>query len=160
LTYSLIEPDEGRYAEIAREMTTSGNWLVPTLNHRPHYDKPPLLHWLVALSLKAFGINNWAARIVPTSAALLTVLATFLFAWRSLGPRTAFLSALALAVMGGFVESGRFLILDNLLTLFVTVSLFSAYEAVSVQRFCWKWWLVSAAFCGLGVLTKGPIALI
>ena len=52
LSYPLLEPDEGRYAEIGREMLVSGNWLVPTLYYQPYYDKPPLLYWAVAASFK------------------------------------------------------------------------------------------------------------
>jgi 4-amino-4-deoxy-L-arabinose transferase-like glycosyltransferase len=160
LSYPLVEPDEGRYAEIPREMLRSGDWLVPTLNYEPYYDKPPLLYWLVAASLHTFGVHAWATRLVPTSAALLSILATFLFARRMLGTRTAFLGALALSLMGGFMQCGRFLVLDSVLTCFVATSLFAAFEAVQGTRFRWDWWLASAAFCALGVLTKGPVALV
>src|SRR5262249_17473898 len=72
LSYPLLEPDEGRYAEIGREMLTGGDWVLPTLNHRPYYDKPPLLYWLVALSLGVFGTHEWAVRLVPAGSAFLT----------------------------------------------------------------------------------------
>ncbi|HEX4606728.1 MAG TPA: dolichol-phosphate mannosyltransferase, partial [Urbifossiella sp.] len=50
--FHLLEPDEGRYAQIPREMLASGNWVVPTLQGEPYLDKPPLLYWLVALSYR------------------------------------------------------------------------------------------------------------
>ena len=62
-TRSLNEPDEGRYAEIAREMVETGNWLVPHIWYVPHLDKPPFTYWAVAASLSVFGVNEWAARL-------------------------------------------------------------------------------------------------
>ena len=56
----LNEPDEGRYSEVAREMIETGNWLVPHFWYLPHLDKPPLTYWLVAVSMKIFGQNEWA----------------------------------------------------------------------------------------------------
>ena len=59
----LNEPDEGRYAELGREMAAGGSWLVPHLNGFEHFQKPPLIYWCTALSLKTFGLNEWAARL-------------------------------------------------------------------------------------------------
>ena len=160
LGYALVEPDEGRYAEIGREMLRSGNWIVPTLNQEPYYDKPPLLYWFVAASLHVFGVHEWAARLVPALAAFLTVLATFFFAKRWLGTRAGFLSALALSLTAVFIQCGRFLVLDSVLALFVALALFSGYEAMRGPRLHWRWWMASAVCCGLGVLTKGPVALV
>jgi 4-amino-4-deoxy-L-arabinose transferase-like glycosyltransferase len=160
LSYPLLEPDEGRYAEIAREMLISGDWVVPTLNGEPYYDKPPLLYWLVAGAFKLFGTHDWAARLVPSCAAFLTVLATFLFGRRIVGTCAAALSAVTLTLSMGFVYCGRILILDSLLSLFVTVSLLSAYRAIQDHSVRWRWWVFSAIACALGMLTKGPIALV
>jgi dolichol-phosphate mannosyltransferase len=160
LSYPLLEPDEGRYAEIGREMLASGDWVVPTLNQHPYYDKPPLLYWLLAGSYALFSVSEAAARLVPALAALATVLATYLFGRRIVGGRPAFLAALALALTPGAALCGRFLVLDSLLTLCVTVALFAAYFAVDGKRLRWAWWAASAASCALGVLTKGPVALV
>ncbi len=160
LSYPLIEPDEGRYAEIPREMIASGDWIVPTFHFKPYLDKPPLFYWLCAASYKTFGPVDWAARLVPAGSAFLTVLFTFLFGSRILGTRSAFLGALIMSLSLGFVYCGRYLILDSVLALFVTLSLFLAYEAVGRGRFQWPWWIASAVACGLGFLTKGPVALL
>src|SRR2546428_13485046 len=61
----LTDPDEGRYAEIAREMVASGDYVVPHLFSIPYLEKPPLLYWLTALSFRALGENEIAARLVP-----------------------------------------------------------------------------------------------
>jgi dolichol-phosphate mannosyltransferase len=160
LSYPLLEPDEGRYAEVVREMVSGGDWLVPRLNDAPFYDKPPLFYWLVAGSYRLFGVNEWAARAVPALAAWLTVLAVFGFGRRLAGTRPAFLAALVLTLTAGFVLCGRIVILDSLLTLFVTAALFAGHEAVRGGRLRRGWWAASAACCALGVLTKGPIAAV
>ncbi|HKB41234.1 MAG TPA: glycosyltransferase [Gemmataceae bacterium] len=160
LSYPLIKPDEGRYAVVAREMLASGDWVVPTFNHEPYYDKPPLFYWLTAGSFALFGKTEKAARLVPALAALLTILATYLFAHRIVGPRAGFLAGLVLTLTCGFVQCGRFIVLDGPFTLFVTLGLFTAYEAVRGQRLHWKWWLTSAVFCALAVLIKGPVAFV
>ncbi|MCA9112723.1 MAG: glycosyltransferase, partial [Planctomycetaceae bacterium] len=160
LAYPLVEPDEGRYAEIGREMLRSGDWIIPRLHHEPYLDKPPLFYWLCATSFSLFGPTDWAARLVPALSAWLTVVVTYLFGCRLLGRTSAFLGTMTLTLSFGFVACGRFLILDSLLALLVVSSLFAAHEAVCGQRLQWGWWLASAMLCGLGVLTKGPVALV
>jgi dolichol-phosphate mannosyltransferase len=160
LSYPLVEPDEGRYAEIGREMLVSGDWLVPRLNHQPYYDKPPLFHWLVAGSFHFFGMSEWSARLVPAFSAFLTVLAIYVLGRRLLGTRAAFYSGLALLLMPGFAQCGRILILDSVLSLFVAIGILTAYLAVQGDRLSRPWWIVSAIACALGVLTKGPVALV
>src|SRR5512138_2974621 len=73
----LLEPDEGRYAEIPREMLESGDFITPHLNYVKYFEKPPLHYWLNALSFSLFGQNEFAARFPGTLAGLLTVLFTY-----------------------------------------------------------------------------------
>ena len=70
---TLLHPDEGRYAEIPREMVVTGDWLSPRLNGLKYFEKPPLQSWVTALAYEAFGVHNWTARLWP---ALSTFLAT------------------------------------------------------------------------------------
>jgi hypothetical protein len=79
---------------------------------------------------------------------------------RVVGERAAFWGALLLGLAPGFVSMGRLLILDGLLALWVTLSLFAGFEAVRGGRLRWGWWLLAAVACGLGVLTKGPVAVV
>jgi 4-amino-4-deoxy-L-arabinose transferase-like glycosyltransferase len=160
LDFHLFEPDEGRYAEIGREMLERGEWIVPYLQGEPYLDKPPLLYWLVVLSYRLFGVHDWSARLVPALAVHVTILLAYLVGRRSLGERSAFWGALLLSLAPGFVSVGRLLILDGLLTLWVSLSLLAGFEALRGDRLRWLWWLVAAAAVGLGILTKGPIALI
>lgn len=156
----LLEPDEGRHAEIAREMWRSGDWLAPQFLHQPYLDKPPMLYWLCSVWFELLGPTVFAARLTPAMASLLTVLGTFLLGRRLIGTNAAFLGGMFLAMSLGFVACGRFLILESLLTLFVVNALFCGCIATSGMSLAWRWWLASAVLCGLGVLTKGPVAIV
>src|SRR5438105_14472572 len=112
------------------------------------------------LSYRAFGVHDWSARLVPTLAIHATLLIVYLIGRRSLGERGAFWGALLLGLSPGFVSMGRLLLLDGLLTLWVTLTIMAAFEAVRGQSLRWSWWFLSALACGLGILTNGPIRLI
>jgi 4-amino-4-deoxy-L-arabinose transferase-like glycosyltransferase len=166
LKFRLLEPDEGRYAEIPREMLVRGDWVVPHLQGEAYLDKPPLLYWLVALSYRTFGVRDWAARLVPALAVHGTILLTYLFGRRMLGERAAARGALLLALTPGLMGMGRILTLDGLLTFWVTLGIFAGWFATlrrgvpSSAAPRTGWWLLCALACGLGVLTKGPVAVL
>jgi 4-amino-4-deoxy-L-arabinose transferase-like glycosyltransferase len=160
LSYPLFEPDESRYAQIAQEMIASGDWVTPTLEGRPYLDKPPLLYWLTALSFKAFGAGEMAARLPCAISALLTLFALYALGRRLVGGRAAWCGAVLLLLCGGFMLTGRFLLMDSLLALFTTVAMLCMYEAQRDPRSRVGWWLVSGIACGLGALAKGPIAVV
>src|SRR6476661_3213698 len=70
----LQHPDEGRYAEIAREMAVTGDWVTPRLNGIKYFEKPPLQYWLTAASFRAFEVDEWTARLPGALAGFLTIL--------------------------------------------------------------------------------------
>jgi hypothetical protein len=160
LSFPLFEPDEGRYAQIPREMLMRGEWIVPTLHGEAYLDKPPLFYWLVMLSYSLFGYHDGAARLVPALAMHATVLSSYLLGRRIVGERSAFWGALLLTVSPIFLGVGRLLVLDGLLTLWVTLSLLAAYLAQAKDELSPHLWCVAALACGLGALTKGPVALV
>jgi 4-amino-4-deoxy-L-arabinose transferase-like glycosyltransferase len=155
----LLEPQEPRYAEIAREMHADGRILVPELNQEAYLDKPPLLYWLVMASYSLFGVSDTAARLVPGLAGVLTVLCTYLWGRRVVGERSAFCGALMLCLSARFVYLERMLTMDSVLCLWVVVGWAAAHTALMTGKLRRARWLLSAAACGLGVLTKGPVAL-
>jgi 4-amino-4-deoxy-L-arabinose transferase-like glycosyltransferase len=160
LSFWLFEPDEGRYAQIPREMLERGDWTVPVLEGEPYLDKPPLFYWLVMASYRLFGAHDWSARLVPALAIQVSILLTYVLGCRVLGRTAALWGAGILALAPGFVSIGRLLVIDGVLTLCVLASFAAAAEAIRGNNLRHLWWFLSAVACGLGVLTKGPVALI
>jgi dolichol-phosphate mannosyltransferase len=154
----LQEPQEARFAEVARQMSAEGTWLV---SGQPVADKPPLLPGLVMLSYRLFGVHDWAARLVAGAAGFATVLLTWLWGRRVLGPRAACAGALVLCLSAHFIYLGRLLSTDCLLAACVVAAWAAAHRAKMVSvHFSHGWWLLSALACGLGLLTRGPVALV
>src|SRR5210317_1211912 len=83
--YGLIEPDEGRNAEVAREMAATNNYVLPHLNGLPYLDKPVLFFAAVAASIEVFGVNEFAARLASLLLGLATAALTGWFALRFWG---------------------------------------------------------------------------
>src|SRR5262245_42452165 len=160
LSYPLVDPDESRYAEVSREMLEAGDYVVPTRFGKPYLDKPPLLYWLTAGSFRAFGVSESSARLVPALAAMLTVVATYALGARLIGYAGAWLGGLSMLSCFGFLISGRFVFIDTLLMFFTTVCLLTGSLAGRSARFNVWWWTASAVACALGVLAKGPIAIV
>lgn len=129
-TRSLNEPDEGRYAEIAREMVETGNWLVPRIWYVPHLDKPPFTYWAVAASLSVFGVNEWAVRLPLALAGLSAAWATFLLVRSVAGPGAARWSVLLLGTSTLYWVMARMLTTDIFLTQFVAWAIY----------FFWRSW--------------------
>ncbi len=152
--YGLWEPDESRYAEIAREMLASGNFIVPHLNYVPYVEKPPLLYWLTALAMRWFGINEFAARFGNALAALAGVIMTFGFARRVFDARRAALAGAILATSALYAVMAQVLTTDMLLTALTTAAVFALYLDWREGGY-WRWWAYAAM--ALAVLTKGPV---
>ena len=154
----LMDPDEGRYAEIAREMLLLKDWIIPHLNLLPYLEKPPLVYWLTALSFSAQGLTEWAARLPSALSALGGVLLAYGLGRALWGARAGFFSGMILATCGGYVALGRLLTLDMALTLFLNLGVALGYLALSRERTgLWPWAYLALA---LGVLIKGPVALV
>ena len=156
----LWEPDEARYAEIAREMVSTGDWLAPHLNGVLYFEKPPLQYWISALSIECFGPNDWAPRIP-------LVIAIGLCIWSSrkitqlINPSSGSWPSLALlSSLMGFTMS-QILTLDALFTSFLMMSLAFFLESEAGGKAGSRLPLMAVwAFLGLAFLTKGPVALV
>lgn len=157
-SYSLKEPDEGRYAEIPREMVERGDYLVPHLNYVRYFEKPPLLYWVTAGSYRLFGVNEWAFRFPNALAALLCALSLYVLSKKWFGRRIALLSSLILISSFGFFAMARIVTTDMLfgVLLFAAILCFNAYcrEGKEFHRHLFYLWLA------LATLAKGPVALI
>ena len=158
----LIDPDEGRYAEIPREMLERGDLITPTLNYVKYFEKPPLLYWLNAASLKVFGINEFGARFPSALCGLLTVLVTYIVARQLYGRRAALISALILGTSAGFVLQSRIILTDMLLTFCLTAALGAFIVAAQREgrRSRALPWYLFYLFCALATLAKGLIGIV
>src|SRR5512133_813950 len=158
----LIDPDEGRYAEIPREMLERGDLITPTLNYVKYFEKPPLLYWINAASLKVFGENEFAARFPSALCGLLTVLATDIVARQLYGRRAAWISALVLGTSAGFVLQSRIILTDMLLTFCLTAALgaFIVASQREGRRSRALPWYLFYLLCALATLAKGLIGMV
>jgi 4-amino-4-deoxy-L-arabinose transferase-like glycosyltransferase len=120
----LVDPDEARYAEIPREMLASGDFVTPTLNGAHYFEKPPLLYWLNAASIGAFGNTPSAARL-PVRVAALGTAALLLVGLRGMAPDAGLWAALAFLSAPLSFAMARYNIIDGLLTFTLTLAFFS-----------------------------------
>ena len=157
-TRGLNEPDEGRYAEIGREMAASGDWLVPRLNGIEHFQKPPLIYWATAASIRVFGPYDWAARLPATLAALALIAATVWLGRELYDHRSGKLAGLIAASTLGVYLIGHLLTPDMLMAMWITVAL-AALARFHRTRALGYGYLVFAA-AGLAFMTKGPMGFV
>lgn len=157
----LVTPDEGRYAEISREMALSGDWVTPRLNGIKYFEKPPLQYWATAAAFKVFGETEFAARLWTGFAGLLAVLATFFTGRRLFGAEAGLIGAAVCASSLLFVFMGHFNALDmglaGMLHLAICGFLLAQQGSAREGR---RWMLAAWAALALAVLAKGIVALV
>ncbi len=157
----LFDPSEGRYCEVAREMVERNNWLLPTLDYRPHWTKPPLAYWTVAVGLGLWGVSPFGARVPYAIALGLTCAAVVWAVHRQVGPASALRSGFVFASLP-FVHVGYSVITtDALVCLSQALMLagYVTYRTVRSERAARAAGLVFWSFAGIGLLAKGPVAL-
>lgn len=159
-SYPLLEPDEGRNVEVAREMARTGDYVLPHLNGLPYLDKPAPYFAAVAVSVKLFSASETAARLASLVCTLLSVALVFRFGRRLGEPITGDLSALALATMPLVLAFSRTVIFDPALAFLETLGLYAAWCALEGGLSSGRWSGLMWAALGLGTITKGPVALL
>lgn len=158
----LVNPDEGRYAEIPREMVATGDWVTPRLNGVQYFEKPPLMYWAVAVCLKVFGPSEWSMRAAPALFALGGVLLTYAAGRRLGGPKDGFAAAVVLGTSLLYFGMGRILILDMAVSVLMSATLvcfiLGVREAPGAAR---RWFFYGLyASAALATLTKGLIGFL
>ena len=133
-TLPLLDPDEGRNAQIAHEMALSGDWIVPTYGGLPYLDKPAPYFAMVAVSFLALGKTETAARLPSALFAIALLLIVHRFCAREYGPRIAALAVTVVATMPMFIAFARLVIFDMPLAFFVTASILAGYLAEEHRR--------------------------
>jgi 4-amino-4-deoxy-L-arabinose transferase-like glycosyltransferase len=153
----LTQPDEGRNAEIAREMAVTGSWLVPTVEGHPRLDKPAAYFAAVAVSIRMFGANEWGARMPSALCGLAITVMLFAFTRRQYDPVTAALGVIVIATSPMVFAFSRIVIVDIALAFCTTAAILAAFLAEDTELPDRRWHAVSAAAVGLGLLVKGPV---
>ncbi len=128
----LFDRDEPRFAQAAREMLNSGNFIVPRFDGVLRPDKPPVIYWLMDISYKIFGINTMAARLPSVIFGSMTLILVYWIAGKRFGRLTGLLAALMLSVTALFFAESRLATADSVMICFTTLTmgcLWSAWDA-------------------------------
>ncbi len=156
----LIEPDEPRYAEIAREMVERNDWVTPHLNYVKYFEKPPLVYWLTATNISLFGQHEFWVRLWPAVFACLGIAVAWWLGRRIYGAESGFLAMLVLGSAPLYFGLGQVLTLDMPLTGLLTLCLAFAWRTWERGESA-RWAPVGFALAtALAVLTKGPVAVV
>jgi len=161
-SYPLVDQDEGRNGEVAREMAATNDYVVPHLDGLPYVDKPVLWFAATAVVMEILGPTELAARSVSWLCALATALLVGWCGGRWFGTEAGWLAGIAAATAPLPLAFARIAILDSLVALLVTSAILAFHTAVEARlaRRPERIWTVAAwVAIGLGVLTKGPVAL-
>ena len=159
----LVRPDEGRYAEIGREMALSGDWITPRLNDLKYFEKPPLQYWATAAAFRLFGDSHWGARWWPATTTFICVLLIFWTGRRLYGEEVGLSAAAALGGCTGFIINSHLNTLDGGLAAFLTIALLGfllAQHSGATPKENRRWMLVVWAALALAVLSKGLISVV
>lgn len=161
----LFDWDEINFAESAREMIVSRNYFLVQINYLPFWEKPPLFIWMQVLSMKLFGINEFAARFPNALCGVATLLVVFNIGRKLISEKFGFIWALTFA--GSFLPHFYFKsgIIDPWFNLFTFLGifyfiLFCRQNQLATQQHKSVNIVLSALFIGLAILTKGPVALL
>jgi 4-amino-4-deoxy-L-arabinose transferase-like glycosyltransferase len=159
----LVNPDEGRYAEIPREMVASGDWTTPRLNDIKYFEKPALQYWATAAAYTVFGEHQWTARLWSALTGFFGVLMVFFTGRRLFGATTAWFAALVSGSSLLWVLIGHINTLDMGLAFFLSAAVCAfllaqddAAEAPTRRR----WMLAAWAALALAVLSKGLVGVV
>ncbi|MBN8722302.1 MAG: glycosyltransferase family 39 protein [Acidobacteria bacterium] len=159
---SLWDGNEGFYAEPAREVVESGNYLIPTYNYQPRFKKPPLATWIIAFSYQTLGVSEFAERLPIAIAAILTIWITYFLGKLIADKELGIISALVLATMLKFMIYCRQYAGDIFLTLFISLTmLYFARAMIETERKKQNLYKFLAYLAmGLGMLDKGIVAIV
>lgn len=158
---AITDSDEAFYAEAAREMVASGDWITPHFNAEPRFQKPILYYWLTSSTYLVTGPTEAAARLWAALSGVGLVLVTAACARRWFDDGTALLAGAIVATSFGYYSIGRLALPDLPLTFCITLGIWAALVAIlDVRHDARPWVLLSAAALALGFLMKGPVGVV
>jgi 4-amino-4-deoxy-L-arabinose transferase-like glycosyltransferase len=156
----LTDRDEGRNAEAGREMFETGDAITPTFNYEPRFIKPAMLYWLMSVSYRAFGENEFAARFPSALFGVGLIALLYLFLTHERGPIIGLFGAVMLLLNVGMVASARQALTDMVLIFFTTLATFSFWLGFHGKGPKRRWLWVSYIAMACGTLTKGPVGFL
>jgi len=156
--HPLFNPDESLYAEPAREMLDTGEYITTLLNYAVRFTKPPLVIWAMALSYNIFGVCEFAARFFEAACGLALIGCTYFFVEKYASRTAAFIAAFSLLTAPLFVGTAREAITDMPLSLFIAGALMAFFHGFQEKSGRFRW--LGYALVGLAVMTKGPVGLV
>lgn len=157
---ALTGPDEPRYAEVAREMFVTGDYISPRLAGCLWFEKPALLYWMAASAYHLFGVSEFAARFPSALAALAAVIFVYYALSRAVSHSLGIVSSLALATSGLFIGYARSATTDMVMASLMTIAFLSAFLFTATERARNLHWVLCWAAVGAAVLAKGLVAII
>jgi 4-amino-4-deoxy-L-arabinose transferase-like glycosyltransferase len=166
--FILFDVDEAVFSEATREMLEMGNYITPTYNYIPRYDKPIFFYWLMSTSFWIFGTTEFAARFWSAGLGVALVVITFLFVKKIKGDSAAIWASLCLLLNLEFFLYTHSAVTDMALTFFITSSMYSLYMGIyhgrnvySKQKYGGStWFVVFWLSSALALLTKGVIGFL
>ena len=160
--HPLSNPDEGRYAEIPREMVASGDWITPRLNGVNYFEKPPLMYWAVATCLKLFGPEEWSLRAMPVLFGLGGILLTYAAGRKLYGRDAGLAAAIVLGTSLLYFIIAHIILLDMAVSVLMSATLFCFILGVREAPGTKRRWLFYGLYASaaLATLTKGLIGFL
>jgi 4-amino-4-deoxy-L-arabinose transferase-like glycosyltransferase len=156
----MFDPDEGRYAEIPREMAATGDWLTPRFDGLKYFEKPPLQYWASAAAYSVFGISEWTSRLWTVGLAFACLPMVFGWTRRLYGRNAALAAVVALCVSPYFGIVGHLDLLDAGFSFWLTGAVFAftlAQTAEVGSREERRWMLIAWVAAALAILSKGIV---
>jgi 4-amino-4-deoxy-L-arabinose transferase-like glycosyltransferase len=157
-TPGLLDDADSTHAEAAREMVVTGDYVTLHVNGVRYLEKAPLPYWLVAISYKVLGVNEFSTRVPMVLSVMLLGVLGWLWGRRAFGERTGIYAVLFVYTCAGIYLFTRVLIPEVLLSLLIAAALYFFLTALEPKATAWRWY-AGYAMMALGVLTKGLIAL-
>jgi 4-amino-4-deoxy-L-arabinose transferase-like glycosyltransferase len=159
----LIDRDEPRFAEASREMRQRGDYVVPFFNNAYRFDKPPLIYWCQAASMKLFGENEFAARLPSAVAAAFIAVLIFGFGTRAAGNEVGLKAAIIFTTSLQVLVHAKLAVADMAMVCFVTAGFWAGWELSrspdeNSRKQNRLWWWIFYLSLAFGFLAKGPIA--
>jgi 4-amino-4-deoxy-L-arabinose transferase-like glycosyltransferase len=156
---SLWDSNEAFYAETPREMIEAGDYINPSFNYQPRFNKPPLCYWIVALFYKIFGASETAERLAIALAAMIMIATAFALGREIFSVEAGLLAAIGLAIAPRFLMFSRRIMIDVYLAMFMSAALLFFVLAENRPARRRLYLALMYVSIGLAVMTKGPVAV-